>query len=938
MQRRLALSTWSALFLMAAAFLPPLYALRWLSAAAVRRAPAPVAAPHAGAPFAPAVDAAGHTRRAYFPGSATPGSLADRAREMVWQGARQFGIDAGRTDLQLVAVRRSPSGSHVRLRQRIGAVPVWGAEAVVSFDRTGRATVLANDLQPVPMLPAAKPLADAAACSLAVQAVAVRGALADPPTVQLYWRERSGQWDLESRVSFYCADPAGDWDVWIAAASGEVREVQDRTVWRVAPQANATNGTGRIFRPDPVLVGGDLQLTDQNDADTAVPAGAYTTGALLDLATPVRGLYRLRGPWVSIEDWEAPLSAPDSSLDGTFLHYRSEPGFEDVMAYYHLDTIQRWYQSLGFEDANHRMQVVDPHGLNGLDNSKFVPTLRKIASGEGGVDDAEDAAVLVHEYGHATQFDIVPTWGTGGHEGAMGEGFGDYLANSYAWSLQPARVQAWNGVFQWDGHNEYWPGRRAIEPALHYPENATGAVHRAGTLWCSALTEALYAIGDRAVMDRLVIDHHYALTGTATMEDAANAILASDVALYRGSHLPVLVETFARWGLVDASAWRPVQISHAALDIAASADGPACIMATIVSALAGIEPASVVAQVRVGSGTWLAVPLAPQALDRYTAMLPQVGGGACTFEYYIEGRDKLGNSAFLPAQGSAAPFLAARGVRAERFEAESGWAAGAAGDAAVAGRWVRAVPVGTTAQPGADHTSAGTACFVTGNGVPGSPASDSDVDGGTTTLVSPLYDLRGAAHVTLSYWRWYVNDGGSLPVDDQWRVDASNDAGTTWTTVERTALSQPGWHRVVVDLSAVLGAPGSVRLRFVASDLGSPSIVEAALDDVLLQADFASDAAGGNGARLSLDVAAWRPGLPLRFALGQPGDAHMNVYDPRGRVVRELVAGHLAAGDHSVVWDGSNGRGQAVARGVYFVRLATPEGAVTRKILLVRRD
>ena len=126
----------------------------------------------------------------------------------------------------------------------------------------------------------------------------------------------------------------------------------------------------------------------------------------------------------------------------------------------------------------------------------------------------------------------------------MGEGFGDYLANSYAYSLHTQRVQSWNGIFQWDGHNEFWPGRLAIDASKTYPEDADGPVHYSGTLWCSALTDALYSLGDRSVMDRLVIDHHYALTGSATMEDAANAILAADVALYAGARKQL-------WGVVE---------------------------------------------------------------------------------------------------------------------------------------------------------------------------------------------------------------------------------------------------------------------------------------------------------------------------------------------------------------------------------------------------
>ena len=51
-----------------------------------------------------------------------------------------------------------------------------------------------------------------------------------------------------------------------------------------------------------------------------------------------------------------------------------------------------------------------------------------ITFGKGGVDDAEDAEVIVHEYGHSVQDDQVPGFGPRLEAGSIGEAFGDYLA------------------------------------------------------------------------------------------------------------------------------------------------------------------------------------------------------------------------------------------------------------------------------------------------------------------------------------------------------------------------------------------------------------------------------------------------------------------------------------------------------------------------------
>ena len=85
---------------------------------------------------------------------------------------------------------------------------------------------------------------------------------------------------------------------------------------------------------------------------------------------------------------------------------RSDPRFEGLMAYAHLDRYQRYLQALGFQGTaavNAEPQDVVPGGLQGYDNSFYYPTLDVHRLGDGGVDDGEDAEVVLHEYGHAVQ-------------------------------------------------------------------------------------------------------------------------------------------------------------------------------------------------------------------------------------------------------------------------------------------------------------------------------------------------------------------------------------------------------------------------------------------------------------------------------------------------------------------------------------------------------
>jgi len=66
------------------------------------------------------------------------------------------------------------------------------------------------------------------------------------------------------------------------------------------------------------------------------------------------------------------------------------------------------------------------------------------------------------------------------------------------------------------------------------------------------------------------------------------------------------------------------------------------------------------------------------------------------------------------------------------------------------------------------------------------------------------------------------------------------------------------------------------------------------------------------------------------------GDVRLEVFDPRGRLVRTLVNGFVASGPQAVQWNGRDNRGLDVPSGVYFYRLVGPDGVEALKMLLLR--
>jgi len=72
------------------------------------------------------------------------------------------------------------------------------------------------------------------------------------------------------------------------------------------------------------------------------------------------------------------------------------------------------------------------------------------------------------------------------------------------------------------------------------------------------------------------------------------------------------------------------------------------------------------------------------------------------------------------------------------------------------------------------------------------------------------------------------------------------------------------------------------------------------------------------------------------FTLSQQTRASLRIYDVEGRLVHELVAAVLPAGQHVARWDGRQSSGRAAASGIYYVKLAAEGRAETRPLVLLR--
>jgi hypothetical protein len=77
-------------------------------------------------------------------------------------------------------------------------------------------------------------------------------------------------------------------------------------------------------------------------------------------------------------------------------------------------------------------------------------------------------------------------------------------------------------------------------------------------------------------------------------------------------------------------------------------------------------------------------------------------------------------------------------------------------------------------------------------------------------------------------------------------------------------------------------------------------------------------------------------GTNVSFNMPDNGRAVVRVYDVSGRLVRTVDDSVREAGPQQVTWNGSNGDGEAVASGVYFIMLEAAGDSKTRKVVLLR--
>jgi Zn-dependent metalloprotease len=420
--------------------------------------------------------------------------------------------------LRLIVAHRSLLGTHAWYQQTYGGLSVLDGYLARHVDRSGRVRVDDGRLAVVGH-PALVPTVSRAAAS-AIAATRTVGALQSATLAVWANRPASLVWQVISET------PAGSVQTLVGARSGAVLDTRSLV--------QRATGTAKVFDPNPVVTLQDESLTDQNDADYAALQAAYKKVTLTNLD----GTGFLRGDFVNIDLGKGTAFSKKEK----FSYGRDDDRFEQAMAYYQLTQAQIYIQSLGFQDVNNEAQKVKTDTFAG-DNSFYDPAKDSITYGSGGVDDAEDAEILWHEYGHAIQDDQVPNFGDSIEAGSIGEGFGDYWAVTMSEPVSGGFDLPCVGDWDSTAYTQVPPHCLRRTDLDLTTDDEVGEVHHDGQIWSRALWDMNQKLG-REKTDTIILEAQFNFSPDTTFAAAAKQVVATAKQLYGAKAAKVCTKAF----------------------------------------------------------------------------------------------------------------------------------------------------------------------------------------------------------------------------------------------------------------------------------------------------------------------------------------------------------------------------------------------------------
>ena len=251
---------------------------------------------------------------------------------------------------------------------------------------------------------------------------------------------------------------------------------------------------------------------------------------------------------------------------------------------------------------------------------------------------------------------------------------------------------------------------------------------------------------------------------------------------------------------------------------------------------------------------------------------------------------------------------------------------------------------------------------------------------GTGSLCATLQNITSFAHPVGSWfevmciidldadWAEFYVDG-TFVYDWQWSIDTIGNPGSCeFGAIDIYASAATGSTPMFfcddVTISAIVAERDltgynvylddvmqdfTTETEWIFTDLTNGTIYTAAVEAVyddgvseLIELDFEYMGLGGGNIIIAATTLKgnypnpFNPETNIAYSVKEAGKVSIEVYNLRGQLVKTLVDGVNEAGDHIIVWNGTNEAGKSVASGVYFYKMKANKFVSTKKMILMK--
>ena len=631
----------------------------------------------------------------------------------------------------------------------------------------------------------------------------------------------------------------------------------------------------------PEYLSGSLYLTHPFDPISTVglpylkvEAGGSTyysdSAGFIGISSIGTASFPLIGKYVKVLDRSRNDTIPNFVLDLTktrrALHYTGKDGIDDqhLGAYYHTNIIHDHMSSFlgpvtGLDSAISAVVKRSDGSCNafyrGTENS-----INFYTTSNGCNSLAKVADVVYHEYGHAINRNRYGGDGQRMINGGMNEGYADVWAISLTKELKL-------GVGFSITNRERTVRRYDTLPKV-FPQDYVGQNHGDGEIIAGAWVDLAQKIGYDKMMRRFsatfsakpVPDGPSSsrfIQGRIYRDVLLEALIADDDDANLSNGTPNgrdILDAFAAHGIVLIESF---EASHKDLEFFALNKAAKLDLQLKKDSLKnwfskGLSLSPIINYRDSLGNNYSKILMIEDSKNNYSASLPSRSQHGIV-SYFISMEDSSGNVyGTIPDNAASGdpnlPFFILYGYSPWAIEDFEGgmnslglWQTSVSDDDATNGNWEITVPIAShynsdtsleEIQPGKPFD--GTKCAITKNAMSRTASIlEASVDSGKTTLRSSIIDLSRSVDPVICYRRWYTNAAGGYTVRDRWLAQII-DGVLPWRDMERSQTEDVSWRRNAIRIRDFKTPNNKIQIQFVASKSGRRSVVEAAVDAIVI--------------------------------------------------------------------------------------------------------